>query len=350
MSQGMSMLKGCYTALVTPFKDDAVDYEGLDNLVDFQIENGIAGILAVGTTGESPTLTWEEHNRVVENVAAKTKGRCLCIAGTGSNNTKEAIEATGHAAEFGVDAVLLVDPYYNGPSSLEIRREYIEPVAMEFPDMQIIPYVIPGRTGAQLLPEDLAILSREFYNVNTVKEATGNIENMRRTRECCGPGYSIMSGDDGMAFQMMTDPDIKASGVISVLSNIVPEALTELVDLTSKGEIERAAKLHSALKPLFELVTVCTMEATPFGETLCRARNPLAVKTLMCILGMPSGGCRKPLGKMTPKGVAKVLSVVRRVYEATPVLLKPLEDFFDVKIAQRLADSSNWEGLSYDKY
>nr|MBL0701264.1 4-hydroxy-tetrahydrodipicolinate synthase [Desulfobacterales bacterium] len=302
------MIKGCYTALVTPFKGDAVDYEGLDSLVDFQIENGVAGILAVGTTGESPTLTWEEHNRVIKTVAAKTKGRCLCIAGTGSNNTKETIEATGHAAECGADAVLLVDPYYNGPSSLEIRREYIEPVAREFPDMQIIPYVIPGRTGAQLLPEDLAILSMEFYNVNTVKEATGNIENMRRTRECCGPGYSIMSGDDGMAFQMMTDPDIKASGVISVLSNIVPGAITELLNLTGNGEIEKAEKLHSALKPLFELVTVSTMEATPFGETLCRARNPLAVKTLMSILGMPSGGCRKPLGKMTQKGVEKVLS------------------------------------------
>ncbi len=343
------MIKGCYTALVTPFKGDAVDYEGLDSLVDFQIENGVAGILAVGTTGESPTLTWEEHNMVVENVAAKTKGRCLCIAGTGSNNTKETIAATGHAAECGADAVLLVDPYYNGPSSLEIRKEYIEPVAREFPDMQIIPYVIPGRTGAQLLPEDLAILSREFHNVNTVKEATGNIENMRRTRECCGPGYSIMSGDDGMVFQMMTDPDIKASGVISVLSNIVPEAITELLNLTGNGEIEKAEKLYSALKPLFELVTVSTMEATPFGETLCRARNPLAVKTLMSILGMPSGGCRKPLGKMTQKGVEKVLSVIRRVYEATPVILKPLEDFFDVKIAKRLAESSNWEGLSYDE-
>jgi len=344
------MTRGCYTALVTPFKNDLVDYKGLDRLVDFQITNGITGILAVGTTGESPTLTWEEHNKVIENVAAKTKGKCLCIAGAGSNNTKEAIEATGHAAESGVDAVLLVDPYYNGPSSLEIRREYIEPVAKEFPDMQIIPYVIPGRTGAQLLSEDLAILYRDFHNVHTVKEATGNIETMKRTRECCGPEYSIMSGDDGMVFQMMTDPDIKASGVISVLSNIVPGAVTELVDLASNGEIEKAGKLHSALKPLFELVTVTTMESTPFGETLCRARNPLAIKTLMSILGMPSGGCRKPLGKMTKKGVAKVLAIVRKVYETTPVILQPLENFFEVKIAKRLSSPSNWEELSYNKY
>ncbi len=344
------MIKGCYTALITPFKDDAVDYEGLGRLVNFQIENGITGILAVGTTGESPTLTWEEHNRVVESVVGQTTGNCLCIAGAGSNNTKEAIEATEHAADSGADAVLLVDPYYNGPSSLEIRREYIEPVAREFPDMPIIPYVIPGRTGAQLLPEDLAILSRDFDNVNTVKEATGNIENMRRTRECCGPEYSIMSGDDAMVFQIMTDPDIKALGVISVLSNIVPGAVTELVALIAGGDLERAEKLHSALKPLFELVTINTMESTPFGETLCRARNPLAIKTLMSILGMPAGGCRRPLGKMTARGLSRVLSIIRKVYEAAPELLAPLEDFFGVEIPKRLSDSSNWEGLIYDEY
>lgn len=344
------MITGCYTALITPFVDDAVDYEGLNSLVDFQIENGITGILAVGTTGESPTLAWEEHNRAIEAVAAKTDGRCLCIAGAGSNNTKEAIEATRHAAESGVDAVLLVDPYYNGPSSLEIRREYVEPVAREFPDMQIIPYIIPGRTGAQLLPEDLAILYNNFKNVDAVKEATGNIDNMRRTRECCGSEYSIMSGDDGMVFQMMTDSAIKASGVISVLSNIIPEAMTKLVELIARGEIKRAAKLNSAIEPLFELITVNTMEMTPFGETLCRARNPLAIKTLMAILGMPSGGCRPPLGKMTKKGITKVLSVTLRVYETAPEILKPLEDFFGVNIGYRLSSLPNMEALMYNKY
>lgn len=156
------MMTGSYTALATPFADDGIDSEGLDRLTEFQISNGITGILAVGTTGESPVLTWDEHNAVVETVAKKTKGRCRCIAGTGSNNTKEAITATGHAVRLGADAVLLVDPYYNGPSSLEIRKEYIGPVAAAFPDIQIIPYVIPGRTGTQLLPEDLALLNKEF--------------------------------------------------------------------------------------------------------------------------------------------------------------------------------------------
>jgi len=172
------MITGCFTALITPFSNFVVDYENLGKLVDFQIKNGITGILAVGTTGESPSLTWDEHNKVIENIAKKTKGKCVCIAGTGSNNTNETISATEHAVDIGVDAVLLVDPYYNGPSSLEIRREYIEPVAKAFPDIEIIPYVIPGRTGTQLLPEDLAILNKKFKNVNTVKEATGNIDNI----------------------------------------------------------------------------------------------------------------------------------------------------------------------------
>ncbi|MBW2319210.1 MAG: dihydrodipicolinate synthase family protein, partial [Deltaproteobacteria bacterium] len=189
------MLSGCYTALMTPFgKDYNVDYEALNKLVEFQLTGGVSGILAVGTTGESPTLDWKEHNEVVRIVVERCKGKCQSIAGTGSNNTQETLESTEHAVQVGADAALLVDPYYNGPSSLEIRREYVAPVASKFPQIEIIPYVIPGRTGAQLLPEDLAILNKQFANVNTVKEATANIENMKRTRECCGPDFTIMSG------------------------------------------------------------------------------------------------------------------------------------------------------------
>jgi len=144
------MLTGCFTAIITPFKaeNSAVDFRGLEKLVEYQIISGISGVLAVGTTGESPTLSWKEHNKVIEAIAKQTRTRCSCIAGTGSNNTQEAIDGSKHAAELGVDAVLLVDPYYNGPSSLEIRKEYVGPVARAVPDAQVIPYVIPGRTGA----------------------------------------------------------------------------------------------------------------------------------------------------------------------------------------------------------
>lgn len=344
------MLTGCYTAITTPFKGDAIDYDGLNALVDFQIENGITGILAVGTTGESPVLSWEEHNRVVENIAKKTKGKCVCIAGAGSNNTKESLAAARHGVDAGADALLLVDPYYNGPSSLEIRREYVAPVAKAFPDVPVIPYVIPGRTGAQLLPEDLALLYQSYANVSTVKEATGDLENMRRTRQCCGPDFTILSGDDGMTYAMMTDPAIKAAGVISVASNVAPGAITRMVELLAQGNQTEAKELLSALEPLFDLVTVKTMEKTPYGEVVCRARNPLAYKALMSILGMPSGGCRQPLGKMSRNGIETVLGVARSVQSKNPEIFKPIEEFFDVNIAERFETPAVWEKLCYKEY
>jgi 4-hydroxy-tetrahydrodipicolinate synthase len=346
------MKPGSYTAIVTPFTDNTndVDYEGLEKLIAFQIENGITGILAVGTTGESPTLSWEEHHKVIQTVANKSKGRCLCIAGAGSNNTAETLEATQHAAAAQVDAVLLVDPYYNGPSSLEIRKEYVSPVAAAFPDMQIIPYVIPGRTGAQLLPEDLAILKDAYANVGTVKEATGNLDNMKRTRECCGPDYTILSGDDGLTFKMMTDPQIKAAGVISVITNVAPKAVVDMVRLLQAGDTAAAEKLKTALDPLFGLVTVSTKEQTPFGEVVCRARNPLGIKTLMAILGMPGGACRRPLGRMSKNGLAHVLTAAQHVQRDNPEIFAPLADFFGVDVAARLNDATLVKRLAYEAY
>ena len=344
------MIKGCFTAIITPFADDGVDYEGLGKLVDFQMENGITGILVAGTTGESPTLNWDEHNKVTEAVVKQTKDKCISIAGTGSNNTRETLDASKHAAEVGADALLLVDPYYNGPSSLEIRKEYVSPVAAAFPDIHVIPYVIPGRTGAQLLPEDLALLHKEFKNVSTVKEATADLDNMKRTRVCCGPDFVILSGDDGMTYEMMVDSQIKASGVISVASNVVPGSVAKMVRLLEEGNQAEAQKLMTALEPLFNLVTVKTVEKTPYGEVVCRARNPLAYKTLISILGMPSGGCRKPLGKMTAKGLETVLEAARIVQTNNPEIFKPLADFFGVNIDDRLNNPLYREGLYYDEY
>jgi len=346
------MEPGCYTAIVTPFTQtgEDVDYGALEQLVTFQIENGISGVLAAGTTGESPTLAWEEHNKVTEIIARKTHGRCVCIAGTGSNNTKESIAATAHAVKAGADAVLLVDPYYNGPSSLEIRKEYIAPVAEKFPDVTIIPYIIPGRTGAQLFPEDLAILFKDYPNVNTVKEATANIDNMKRTRECCGEDYMILSGDDGMTFQMMTNPLVQAAGVISVITNIAPRAIAEMIRHLNKGDKAEALKLKKALDPLFGLVTVITEEKTPYGSVTCRARNPLGIKTLMAILGMPVGGCRQPLGKMSLNGIRKVLDTAKIVQQNNPEIWQPLVDFFNIDIDERLNNPASLEGLFYANY
>jgi 4-hydroxy-tetrahydrodipicolinate synthase len=343
-------MKGCFTALITPFEEDGLDREGLDRLVAYQVQNGISGILAAGTTGESPTLSWEEHYDLVKRVAEGTRGRVLCIAGTGSNNTQEALEATRQAVLAGAEAVLLVDPYYNGPSSLEIRREYIAPIAEANPDVQIVPYVIPGRTGAQLMPEDLALLSQRYNNVKTVKEATGSLENMRRTRACCGEAFSILSGDDAMTLEMMTDPAVRAAGVISVYSNVLPGAICDLVNAICSGDLETARALEANLAPLFGLVTVKTTEQTPLGPVVCKAKNPLAVKTLMAVLGMPGGRCRPPLGRLTRTGMDQLMNAARKVYDTGPQLFEPLADFFNVDVEARLNDPTYQEGLYYEEY
>ncbi|MFO7754080.1 MAG: 4-hydroxy-tetrahydrodipicolinate synthase [Desulfobacteraceae bacterium] len=342
------MENGCFTALITPFTaDDRLDTEGLGRLIQFQIESGITGILAAGTTGESPTLKWDEHHKAVTEIANKTGDSCMCIAGAGSNNTSEAMEAVAHAAQENVDAVLLVDPYYNGPSSLEIRKEYYEPIAEKFSSTEIIPYIIPGRTGAQLLPEDLAVLSKRFSNINSVKEATGDKENMKRTRKLCGGDFTILSGDDGLIFDIMTDPAVMAGGGISVLSNIIPGPLTRMVTHLNNGETQKAAEIHKAVKPLLGLVNVTTEEETRFGPAKCRARNPLPLKTLMQILGLPSGRCRQPIGRMTREGVDIVVQSARTVQKNNPETFAPIAEFFDVDIDERLDNPVYREGLYY---
>ena len=345
------MFKGCYTALVTPMRDDgSIDPDGLERLIEFQIDNNIQGVLAVGTTGESPTLLWEEHNEVIERTCKLAAGRCASIAGTGSNSTRETLAATEHAAHLEADAVLLVDPYYNGPSSLEIRREYVEPVAREFPQLQVIPYIIPGRTGTMMHVEDLAILAQQYANVATVKEATGDLQNMAKTRRLCGDGFSILSGDDDKTVAMMQSPEIRAAGVISVMSNIIPGPIQRLTELLSAGDVEAAEKLASDLQPLFGIVGVTTTEQTTFGAVECKARNPLAIKTLMNILGMPAGPSRRPLGKMTRAGVEVVLQAAREVHENDPSNLEPIGDFFNVDVGSRLDDESLLDSLTYASY
>jgi len=324
-----------------------VDYEGLAQLVDFQVKNGVTGILAVGTTGESPTLSWKEHSKVIEQVDQDSGKRCLTIAGTGSNSTEEAIAGTERAQNAGIKAVLLVDPYYNGPSSLEIRREYIEPIAQRFPEIQVIPYIIPGRTGTQLLPPDIAILHHQYPNVSCVKEATGDLKNAELTRKLCGDDFEILSGDDEKTLTMMISPDIRANGVISVMSNIAPRAVSDMVHYCLDGNEEAASVIVQALKPLFDLVTVKTQEQTPYGSVICKARNPLACKTLMNVLGMPAGPCRQPLGKMTRSGLEIVLNNARKVYEANPQVLEPITRHFNVDLKDRLYNEKYLEGLTY---
>jgi 4-hydroxy-tetrahydrodipicolinate synthase len=339
---------GCYTALITPMnRNRQIDYEGLQQLVEFQNKNGVKGILAVGTTGESPTLDWNEHSKVIEKTHEYAGNRCITIAGTGSNSTQETMEGTEQAHNAGVNTVLLVDPYYNGPSSIEIRKEYVEPIAQRFPEVQIIPYVIPGRTGTQLFPQDIATLHAQYPNVRCVKEATGDLKNMELTRKLCGEDFDILSGDDDKTYTMMISPDIGASGVISVASNVAPQAVADMVHYILDGNEEAASIIAQALQPLFNIITVKTQEQTPYGSVTCKARNPLAYKTLMNVLGMPSGPCRQPLGKMTRSGIEVVLAAARKTYESNPQILQPVADHFSVDLNDRLYNEKYLEGLYY---
>ena len=343
------MFKGCYTAIVTPMKSNFdIDYKGLKKLVEFQIEEGVKGLIVMGTTGESTTLNWKDHKKVIEKVHEDINGKILTVAGTGSNSTAEAMEGTEFAHELGIKAALLVDPYYNGPSSLEIRKEYVEPLARHFPDIEFIPYVIPGRTGCQLLPQDLAILHSTLKNLNAVKEATGDLANMALTRKLCGDNFYILSGDDDKTYDMMTSPQIKADGVISVVSNFAPAAVQEMVQALLDKKAQRAQEVAKVLDPLFKIVTVRTEEATPYGPRVVRARNPLPCKTLMNALGMPAGPCRQPLGKMTENGLKIVIENARKVYENSKWVLEPIESFFDVDLKERLYKNQYWKGLSYE--
>ena len=341
--------RGCYTAVVTPFDSKKkVNWDALKILADFQKAQGVRGVVPAGTTGESPTLSWEEHYRVIDSYFDAMGPSAETIAGTGSNSTEESLEATRHIAAHGMKAALLVDPYYNGPSSLEIRKEYYEPIARAFPEVQIIPYVIPGRTGTQLLPEDLAILAREYPNLQAVKEATGSDDNARLTRKLCGPEFSIMSGDDDKTLSFMRDDSIVCSGAISVISNIAPRAVEDLTEAALAGNLEEADRLGSALQPLFSMVTVKAEENTSFGPVPVKARNPLPVKTMMNILGMEAGPCRPPLGLLTKQGLNHILEGLRRVWARNPELFEPIEKAFDVSIDKRLRDSRYLSGLAYE--
>jgi 4-hydroxy-tetrahydrodipicolinate synthase len=339
----LERFEGCWTAMVTPLdRKGEVDYKGLEKNVQFQIENG-ANLVPTGTTGESPTLDWREHDQVITKTIKKAKGKVFVMAGTGSNSTKEAFRGTKHAMEVGAQGVLLVDCYYNGPSSLELRTQYYEVIAKAFRKAFVMPYVIPGRTGTKLEVEDLAILHRKFKNVRSVKEATADLERMAKTRTLLGEDFDILSGDDDKTFDMMTRQDIRASGVVSVMSNIVPGPIGELVKAIRNGNMMKANRLKDVLDPLFKTVTVNTIETYEGFQVPAKFRNPLGIKTMMKGLGIPSGPCRPPLGKMTPKGAEVVRNALRTVYDKDKEVLRPIQDFYRINIEERLSNDKYWK-------
>jgi 4-hydroxy-tetrahydrodipicolinate synthase len=282
--------RGCYVAIVTPFNEDgSLNEEGLRSNIEFLISNGVSGIVPCGTTGESATLTWDEHKRVVDIAIEQAKGRVQVIAGAGSNNTNEAIEAALHAKKSGADAIMSITPYYNKPTQEGLYRHFSAIAAKA--DIPMVVYNVPGRTAVNMLPETVARLC-DIPQVMAVKEASGNITQISEIHRLCGDRLDILSGDDGMTLPVLA---CGGKGVISVIGNIVPDKMSKMVSLYHKGDHHAALEMHEKLLPLSQIV---------FIET-----NPAPVKACMAEIGLASGPVRLPLAPMSDANREKLAAV-----------------------------------------
>lgn len=285
------MLHGSITALVTPFKNGKVDEKALKGLIEFQIKSGIDAIVPCGTTGESATLSYEEHERVVELAIEFAGKKIPVIAGAGSNSTKETIMLTEHAKKAGADAVLLITPYYNKPTQEGLYQHY--KAVAEAVDIPMILYNVPGRTGVNMLPETVARLS-EIKNIVGIKEATGSLQQVSDTIEMARKDFIILSGDDFTTLPLLS---VGGHGVISVTSNVAPKDVSQMCDAFFAGDIVEAKRLHYKLQPLHRAM---------FIET-----NPIPVKTALAIMGKVEEEFRLPLVKMGDANRKKLRKALR---------------------------------------
>lgn len=285
------MFEGAIVAIVTPFKNGNVDEAGLRDLIDFQIENGTRGIVPCGTTGESATLSFSEHERVIEVAIEQVAGRVPVIAGTGSNNTEEAILLTRHAKNAGADAVLMISPYYNKPTQEGLFRHF-EKVAASV-DIPIILYNIPGRTASNMEPSTIARLSR-IDNIVGIKEASGSMKQITDIIALCGPDFTVVSGEDFLTFPLLC---VGGKGVISVVSNIAPGDMSDLCSLFLGGKFEEAQSLYYRLLPLCHAL---------FYET-----NPAPVKAALKMMQkIESDEVRLPLVTMSEANRERLRTVL----------------------------------------
>jgi len=272
-------LRGSMVAIVTPFRNDALDEAALQRLIEMQIEAGTSAIVPCGTTGESATLSYEEHDRVIELAVQAARGRIQVIAGTGSNNTREAIRLTKHAKDAGADGALLISPYYNKPTQ---RGLYLHFKAIaEAVDIPLAIYNIASRTAVNIEPETFAQLAA-LPTVVGVKESSGNLEQMSRILQLTKGKLALLSGDDALTLPVLS---IGGTGVISVTANIVPKDVAAMVEAFQQGHIDKAQRWHERLFPLTKAL---------FLET-----NPIPVKTAMGLLGMIEPELRLPLCAMS---------------------------------------------------
>ena len=269
-------LSGCYTAIVTPFRNGEVDYIALRKLVQRQIAGGVTGLVPVGTTGESPTLSFNEHNKVIEYVANLAVGKCQVVAGTGGNSTSEAIELSKFAASIGVDATLQVTPYYNKPTPEGLYRHFC--TIADASGLPVVLYNVPGRTGRDI-PVDIVVRLAKHPLMTAVKEAGGSVERVSAILDACD--ITVLSGDDSLTLPMMA---VGAKGVISVASNVMPAEVTAMTKAALDGDYAAAKAMHQRLFPLF--------------RDLFLESNPIPVKAALADLGLIAEEYRLPLCEM----------------------------------------------------
>ena len=286
------MFSGAFTAIVTPFKNGQVDEKAFKNLIRFGMDGGVNGFVPCGTTGESPTLSHEEHNRVVEMTVKEVSGQVKVIAGTGSNSTAEAISLTRHAKQVGVDAALLVSPYYNKPTQ-EGLYNHFKAIA-EAVDIPLVLYNIQCRTGVNIENSTMEKLSR-IPNIVGVKEASGSILQMSEVIRLCGSDFDVLSGDDQMTFPLMA---LGGKGVISVVTNIIPDRMSDLVKSMLAGDVDKARTIH------FEIYELCQ---TMFVET-----NPIPIKAALSLMGKIEPEFRLPLCMPSAANLEKIRTTLAK--------------------------------------
>ena len=284
------MFRGAIVAIVTPLKNGKVDEEALRELIEFQIASGTDGIVPCGTTGESSTLSHEEHDKVIEITIDAVKKRVPIIAGTGSNSTDEALRLTQHAHKAGADGALIVCPYYNRPTQ-EGMYQHFKTIAENVP-IPIVPYNIPGRTGVNLMPAMVAKLAK-IKNIVGIKEASGSIKQMSDIIELCPDKFAVLSGDDNFTLPLLA---IGGAGVISVISNVAPADMAGLVDAFAAGDIKKAKAFHYKMSALMEAL---------FIEV-----NPIPVKAALAMMGKIKEEYRLPLCKMSEENREKLKKVM----------------------------------------
>jgi len=286
------MFTGTYTAIVTPFKNGQLDVPALERLIRMQIKGGVDGVVPVGTTGESPTVDYEEHLEIIALAVKFSAGKVKVLAGTGGNSTSEAVYLTREAEKIGVDGSLQVAPYYNKPTQEGLFQHFRE--IARTTGLPIVLYSIPGRCGVEIGVETVRRLARECKNIIGIKEAGGSCDRVSALRAALGPKFDILSGDDSLTLPFMA---VGADGVISVASNVVPRQVVQMVSAFRRGQIRKASQLHANLYPLFKDL---------FLET-----NPVPVKAALVMMGLIAEEYRLPLVPLSAANRAKLRAALK---------------------------------------